>query len=169
MNITTRIINEKMLINFDNKKGLSVLICGWMLILCVFLSEIGIFNSDFMTIGPSNHTVFMKTKIDTWRKWIFMCIFTILSSMVHSYICDCIWPFISNTICDHKESVLPYSKNDCMFIIQVYYSYHHVFGTVQMFLVITQVDFLVLRMVSELSISYLTHKKFMENKITMIK
>jgi hypothetical protein len=78
---------------------------------------------------------------------------------------DAISPWIINTITDHKNMYIPYSKVVCITISQIWSMYCNVMGILNMFLAFTQVDFIIVRTVADLSMSMYTNIRFLKNKV----
>lgn len=92
---------------FNDKRLTSLLLVVWILMTYGFFDAIGIVESEFVTIGPSDHTKFMGTTLDTWNKWGYVAVFTFANSIVHEFVVDSIDPWIQNTVQDHKSKVSP--------------------------------------------------------------
>lgn len=71
----------------------------------------------------------------------------------------------TNTIQDHKTKYLPYSKGVCMLITQIYTIFCHVMSIFGIFLLFSQIDFLVIRTIADLLVNQYTTTMFMQNKI----
>jgi len=115
-------------------------------------------QSDFVTIGPSAHTKFMGTTLDTWDKWFYVAVFSFLNTIVHEFVSDSLNPWIQNTLQDHKSRFLPYSKMTSQLILVTYTVYTHVTMLFAIFLSMSQLDFLIIRMVADIIVTtYSTH------------
>ena len=50
---------------FHDKRATSVIMFAWMIAMVFFAQHIGIFDTEFMTFGPSSHTRFMGAVLNT--------------------------------------------------------------------------------------------------------
>lgn len=150
---------------FDDKRKTCVCLSCWMCIVMVILYEIGILKSKFMTLGPSDSTVFMGIAINTWYRYNLVMTFTFVNTCINDFMSDAISPWIINTITDHKNMYIPYSKVTCICISQIWSMYCNCMGVLNMFLAFTQIDFIIVRTVADLSMSMYTNIKFLKHKI----
>lgn len=65
---------------------------------------------------------------------------------------------------DHKTRYLPYSKSMCLWISQAETLYGCIMGIFGIFLFFSQIDFLLIRALAELSVNHYTTNMFMEPK-----
>jgi hypothetical protein len=151
---------------FDDKRLTVCLLMTWLIIVVVVFKDIGLLDTKFMTYGPSPHTVFMGVTLDTWYKWNMVAAFTFINTSINDFMSDAISPWILNTITDHKAKYLPYSKTTCLMISQLWSIYCNIMGVFGLFLAMTQVDFVLIRMVADLTVNVYTNLKFMRNKVT---
>lgn len=150
---------------FDDKRITCVCLCSWMCIVMVILYEIGILHSKFMTLGPSENTIFMGIAINTWYRYNLVVLFCFVNTCINDFMSDAISPWIINTITDHKNMYIPYSKFTCICVSQTWSMYCNVMGILNMFLAFTQVDFMIVRIVADLSMSMYTNVKFLRHKV----
>ena len=122
-------------------------------------------DTKFMSFGPSTTTIFMGIVLDTWYKWGLVAAFTFVNTSINDFMSDAISPWILNTITDHKSKYLPYSKFICLMISQLWSIYCNVMSVFGLFLAMTQVDFVFIRMSADLFVSVYTNMRFMRNKV----
>ena len=77
---------------------------------------------------------------------------------------DALSPWILNTITDHKTKYIPYSKTMCLLITQCWAIYCNIMGVFGLFLAMTQIDFVLIRMAADLFVNAYTTTKFMRDK-----
>ena len=150
---------------FDDKRLTSVLLMTWMTMVLAIFSELGIMDSHFMKLGPGAHSKVMGVDLDTWYKWSCIAVFTFLSTAVNAFVGDAIMPWIQNTIQDHKTKFLPYSKLTCIVITQVWTLYCCVMSVFALFVMLSQVDFLLIRICADLLVNFYTSIAFMRGKV----
>ena len=151
---------------FDDKRRTVCLLMAWLTTVLVVFKDIGLLDTKFMTFGPSPNTNFMGIKLDTWYKWNMVAAFTFINTSINDFMSDALSPWILNTITDHKTKYLPYSKLTCLAISQMWSIYCSIMGVFGLFLAMTQVDFLLIRMAADLTVNVYTNLKFMRNKVT---
>jgi hypothetical protein len=59
---------------------------------------------------------------------------------------------------------LPYSKWTCVCIVQTFSMYAIIMGTIHLFVALSQIDFMLMRMFADLLVNYYTTKRFMQFK-----
>lgn len=151
---------------FDDKRIAVVFLMIWLVIVVVVFKDIGLLDTKFMSAGPSDKTVFMGMVLDTWYKWGLVAGFTFVNTSINDFMSDAISPWLLNTITDHKNKFLPYSKGTCLAISQLWSVYCNVMSVFGLFLAMTQVDFVLIRMAADLTVNVYTNLRFMRNKVT---
>lgn len=149
---------------FDDKRACAAVLMLWTVSVCGLLQTLDLLHSDFMTWGPSVHTRFMTVSIDTWDKWWLLSVATFSNACITEFMTDAIVPWLQNTIQDHKTQFLPYRKATCFFISQAWCFHCNVMALFSVALIMTQIDFLMVRMAADLLVSSFTTFKFMRNK-----
>lgn len=149
---------------FDDKRVITVFLMAWLSIVLVVFKDIGLLNTTFMALGPSESTVFMGVKLNTWYKWGLVAAFTFINTSVNDFVSDALSPWILNTITDHKTRFIPYSKVVCLVITQTWSVYCNIMSVFGIFLAMSQIDFVLIRMVADLMVNAYTTTKFMRNK-----
>ena len=149
---------------FDDKRVISVFLVCWLSLVLVVFKDIGLMETKFMTLGPSDATMFMGVKLDTWYKWGMVAAFTFINTSVNDFMSDAISPWILNTITDHKTRFIPYSKLVCVMVTQTWSLYCNIMGVFSIFLAMSQIDFVLIRMSADLMVNAYTTTKFLRNK-----
>jgi hypothetical protein len=151
---------------FDDKRAATALLVVWMVIVCGTLQTLDLLHSDFMTCGPSPHTRFMTVAIDTWPRWWLLASATFANTCVTDFMSDAIAPWLQNTMQDHKTRFLPYSKLTCYIISQTWAIHCSIMALFSVALIMSQIDFLLIRVGADLLVNTFTAFKFMRNKTT---
>ena len=149
---------------FDDKRIGCVVLSVWMAIVLTIFWEIGILHSKFMTLGPSDSTIFMNTPINTWYRYNLVALFTFVNTCINDFMSDSISPWILNTITDHKNKYIPYPKVVCIGISQFWSFYCNIMSIFNVFLSLTQIDFVLIRTSADLVMSVYTNVKFLRYK-----
>jgi hypothetical protein len=151
---------------FDNK----LLICGCILlwtclsssVFCIIMIRDG---SNFLMIGPNDRNQLFGVKMDSWFKWWVTAIYTFVSTAIAAFASDALCPFFTNVIEDHKTKHIPYSKFTCLMIVQVFTIYGVIMSVIGMFVALTQVDFMFIRIAADLMVNAHTTYYFLRGKI----
>jgi hypothetical protein len=150
---------------FDDKRVLAILIAAWTTTICVIFICIMVDDeSPFLSFGPNSQTVLFGFKLDTWTKWGCVALYTFVSTCIADFTSDSVGPWITNTIQDHKNMYLPYQKWTCVCIVQTFSMYAIIMGTIHLFVALSQIDFMLMRMFADLLVNYYTTRRFMQFK-----
>jgi len=150
---------------FEDKRLAVALLMVWLCIVAIVFKDIGLLETRFVTFGPSAGTIFMGVTLDTWYKWSLVAAFTFVNTLVNDFMSDAISPWIVNTITDHKTRYIPYPKGVCLMITQMWAVYCNLMGVLALFIAMTQIDFVLIRMGADLTVNMYTNLKFMHNKL----
>jgi hypothetical protein len=71
---------------------------------------------------------------------------------------------MANSICDHKNRFIPYSKSTCLLISQLWAIYCAVMSIASISLVFSQFDLLAVRLLVDLMVNQYTTTRFLQNK-----
>jgi len=150
---------------FDNKLKLCAALMLWTLISCSVFCFIMIKDgSNFLTVGPNASNQLLGVKMDTWFKWWVTAIYTFVSTAIAAFSSDALCPFFTNVIEDHKTKYIPYSKFTCLMIVQCFTIYGVIMSVIGMFVALTQVDFMLIRIAADLVVNAHTTYYFLRNK-----
>jgi hypothetical protein len=151
------------LIFHDQRKAVMALYF-WLFILLGLFFFAGVGDSDFINFGPSDTAKFMSISIDTWGKWSIIAVFQFCNTFINIFVSETMWPWIQNTIQDHKNKYLPYSKTACMWICQTYYLYGNIVSMFSLFAMFIQIDFMLIRTLADILVSFYTTNQFLKYK-----
>ena len=149
---------------FDDKRLAVCVLMVWLCIVMIVFKDIGLLETSFMSFGPSSTAKFMGVVLDTYYKWGMVAIFTLVNTSINDFMSDAISPWIINTITDHKSKFIPYPKYICLGISQLWSVYCNLMSVFGMFLAMTQMDFVMIRMMADLTVNTYTNLKFMRHK-----
>jgi hypothetical protein len=151
---------------FDNKLLIAGLILLWTCVSsCVFCVIMIKDDSNFLMLGPNTRNQLFGVKMDTWFKWWVTAIYTFVSTAIAAIASDALCPFFTNVIEDHKTVHIPYSKFTCLMIVQVFTIYGVIMSVIGMFVALTQVDFMFIRIAADLIVNGHTTYYFLRGKI----
>jgi hypothetical protein len=150
---------------FDNKLTLCTMLMFWTIgsstVFCYIMIKD---NSKFLVLGPNESNQLLGVKMDTWFKWWVTAIYTFLSTAIAAFAGDALCPFFSNVIEDHKTKHIPYSKFTCLLIVQCFTIYGVIMSVIGMFVALTQVDFMLIRIAADLLVNSHTTYYFLRGK-----
>jgi len=150
---------------FDDKRLLTLALFLWTLISSlVFIYIMIADNSNFLLFGPNKVNKLLGVHLDSWFKWWVTAIYTFVSTAIAAFAGDSLLPFINNTIQDHKTEYIPYSKFTCLVIIQVFTVYAVIMSVIGMFVALTQVDFMLIRILADIIVNHFTTYWFLRGK-----
>ena len=149
---------------FDDKRLAVTVLMAWLTVVMTVFKDIGLLDTAFMAFGPSVTAKFMGVVLDTWYKWGMVAGFTLVNTSVNDFMSDAISPWIINTITDHKSKYIPYPKYMCLAISQLWSVYCNLMSVFGMFLAMTQMDFVLIRMLADLTVNTYTNLRFMRHK-----
>lgn len=150
---------------FDNKLKLCAALMFWTVMSCSVFCFIMIKDgSNFLTVGPNASNQLLGVKMDTWFKWWVTAIYTFVSTAIAAFSSDALCPFFSNVIEDHKTKFIPYSKFYCLMIVQCFTIYGVIMSVIGMFVALTQVDFMLIRIAADLVVNAHTTYYFLRGK-----
>lgn len=149
---------------FDDKRVVTAVLMFYLTLVLVTMKEIGLLDSKFMNMGPSDETSFMGVTLNTWYKWSLVACFTFVNTSINDFMSDAISPWILNTITDHKAKYIPYSKCVCLVITQLWSLYCNIMSVFSIFLAMSQIDFVLIRMIADLTVNAYTTTKFIRHK-----
>jgi len=150
---------------FDNKLTLCAMLMFWTVgssaVFCYIMIKD---HSKFLMLGPNDANQLLGVKMDTWFKWWVTAIYTFLSTAIAAFAGDALCPFFSNVIEDHKTKHIPYSKFTCLLIVQCFTIYGVIMSVIGMFVALTQVDFMLIRIAADLLVNSHTTYYFLRGK-----
>lgn len=149
---------------FDDKRVAITCLMVWLVIVLLCFNSIGLFHSDFIRLGPSETTKIMTMTINTWDEWIMVAVASFTSTCFNDFFSDSLSPFFLNTIQDQKTKYLPYSKLTCYIILQLWSVYCALMSIFSVGLLMSQIDFLLIRLVADLIVNTFTTFKFLRGK-----
>lgn len=149
----------------ENKLYVTALFILWGSISVVIFSQLGAFHMKFMHVGPSSDCVFLGLQVDTWPKWTFVAGFSFLNTLLNELFGNILFPFFTNTIMDHKAHYIPYSRWTCNAIACLYDIYTHVMSFFAIYLLFSQIDFLVIRCFADVLSTLWTNAYYLQYKI----
>jgi len=150
---------------FADKRQTTILMLLWLTVaVTIYASCANIEENEFLHMGPSNSTKIMGVVIDSWAKWYTVSVLAFVKTGMNEFIGDSIGPWVINTIQDEKTKMLPYSKRVCILIVEMYTVYSHVMAVFGLALMLSQIDFLIVRVMADMIVTAYSLNRFMANK-----
>lgn len=120
----------------------------------------------FFNFGPNSNVNFIGIAVDNWAKWSQLMTFTIVTQSLKMMADEIISPWILNTIMDDKSIIhsddIDYYKSQ--FICQTYYLFSAIVKFVQISISITQLDFVLAYISTDIVISVYTTHMYLKSK-----
>jgi hypothetical protein len=149
---------------FEDKRMTSAFLVVWLLVVLACFADLGVMESKFIAFGPTEHTWLMGIAINTWRRWWCVAGFTFVNTAINDFVGDSVVPWIVNVLQDPKTRYLPYSKFTCWSITQTYSVYVNVMSIFGIHLLLSQLDFMLIRMLADGIVNVYTTYTFMAHK-----
>ena len=141
------------------------LMCVWLTLVIVIMTEIGIFsNPSFVAFGPRPTLMFMHVQVDTQYKYIMLVIMVIMHTIVSDFISDSLSPHILNHVQDVRNRYLPHHHRLYYAITSLWAVYCAVSQLFLIFLALGQLDLLIVRLLSDIAANMLTTSIYLGNK-----
>lgn len=150
---------------FDDKRLMCACLGVWLCLLLGIFSHLGIMETQLLGFGPSAHTRFVGVAIDTWYKWSLVATFSFTNTLINDLSGDSIVPFLTNVVQDHKTLYLPYSRLVCWAISSAWSFYVRMVSVLSIFLLMSQVDFVLIGALADLIVNTYTCFRFMRGKV----
>lgn len=124
-------------------------------------------DNDFVIWGPSDRIRFAGYTIDTWERWAYVMIFSIVSQVSISISENTLSPYITNVVRDHKTQQLTNPLLRGHLVVQLKTSYDWILGILNTSLWVTlQVQFLLVGLLTDLAVSAVMTQRFLNAKKT---
>ena len=151
---------------FVDLRLISLIMCVWLAIVIVIMTEIGIFaNPAFVGFGPRPTLMFMHVQVDTSYKYSMLVVMIILHTIVTDFISDSLSPHILNHVQDLRNRYLPHRHIVYYAITSLWAVYCAVSQLFLIFLALGQLDLLVVRLLSDIVANTITTSLYLENKV----
>lgn len=151
---------------FDDKRLLVALLGIWTILSAMMFGAIMLEDgSHFLSFGPNPETVLFGSKLDSWTKWWVVAVYTFVSTAIAAFSSDAVVPWITNTIQDHKTRYIPYAPWMCITIIQVFTIYAVIMSVIGLFVALSQIDFMLIRLLADLIVNHVTTIWFLRGKV----
>lgn len=149
---------------FDDHRILMGVLWCWLAIILALFTEMGLMKSDFVRFGPSASTEYVGIKLDTWRKWLLVAVFTALSSFMNDFANESLEPLFINVLRDPKQKYIPYSKVTCVIITQLWTVYGSIMGLFSLYTYFSQLDLLLIKLLVALFVGQYSTLRYLRNK-----
>lgn len=149
---------------FNDKRCTAVVIMVWLVLLIVIFFSLGVLHSNFFRFGPSPSLHFMTIAIDTPEEWTMLAVYCCVDTLVKTFGHDSIVPWLTHTLADPKCRTIPYRRSTCLAVMEVYFAYVHISGMFKFFLSLAQFDFVLINMLSDMSMKIYSYSSYMESK-----
>jgi hypothetical protein len=150
---------------FVDMRYIVVVMVAWLICICTVLCELGLLeNSRFVAFGPRASLQFMHMNIDTGYKYGMLVLLIILHTFITECIGDSLGPHVLNVLQDPRTRQLPHPPKLYYAITTVWTMYCAVSQLIVIFLVLAQLDLLLVRLISELLATAMTTTLYLHGK-----
>jgi hypothetical protein len=149
---------------FEDKRATVVCMCMWLALVVGGCYTLGVGDNKFLQFGPTESTVVMGFRVDTWSRWTVVSVFCFVNTCMNEFIGNSLNPWIVNTVQDAKAPEIPYNKLTCIIIVQLYGVYCHIMSLVGLSLLFSQIDLLFVRMAAEAVVGSFALTRFLAHK-----
>ena len=149
---------------FENiERHISNLIIGWIFVCIVFGSIISFNNNHLLQIGPNKNLVIFGFCVDTKEKYALVVTFCFINSGIRTLNHNIIQPYVINVIQDISNNIIinNYQSYKLIFIHTIY-NWFDFF--MYMNILITQIDMLVIEIVIDLIMTYISTSYYLKVK-----
>jgi len=150
---------------FDDHRVLMLVLWCWLALVLALFTEMGLMRSEFVRFGPSEYTEYVGIKLDTWRKWSMVAVFTALSSFMNDFANESLEPLFINVMRDPKQKYIPYSKMTCVLITQLWTVYGSIMSLFSLYTYFSQLDLLLVKLVVALLVGQYSTLRYLRNKV----
>ncbi len=140
----------------------------WIILILALLGYMDIYHSTFFRFGPSEHLLFFSTPINTWIRYLLLCLYVIINQTLMTIALNVISPWLINTIQNITITVISLQKWKIYLISIIWTMYLWLEGLVAIRVYLSQIDillyvFLVNQFASTLILTrYLKEKSYYE-------
>ena len=149
---------------FHDKRQIVAVFSVWGLIVLIMFWFCGIFQSDFVHVGPSDKVKFLNFPINSWLRWCFVALFCVIDSAMWEITHEAITPWALNTVLDPKAQTLPYPKAMCLLVIESYYIHGVIIGPFAFWMSLTQFDFALIKGGASMLMRTYSHYQYIKDK-----
>jgi hypothetical protein len=117
-----------------------------------------IFASEYFSFGPSERIKMFSWNINNWYKWSAVTVYVVINQFIQTLGLEVITPWMISSVQNKQVYTLDYKPAITQIIIQIWYIYMWVSRIISIQLLLSQIDFLLLVLVVDLSTTlYTTH------------
>jgi len=149
---------------FHDKRLVAAVFFAWGCVVMMMFGYTGVLHSRFMRFGPSAHVKFLDYEIDTWSKWSFVALFSVVDSAMWELAHEAIHPWEINSVLDPKSCALPYSKATCLLVLESYYLHGVIVGPIAFWISLTQIDFVLIKGAATMVMRTYSHYQYIKDK-----
>ena len=142
----------------------------WLICITTILCELGLLsNSSFVAFGPRPELRFIHMAIDTPYKYGMLVLLILAHTFITEVIGDSLGPHVLNVLQDPRIVELPHSHKLYYVLTTLWCMYCSVSQLIVIFLVLAQLDLLLVRLGSELLATAFTTALYLNGKRQMAK
>lgn len=143
----------------------SRIITGWVLGCCMLISYTVDTTNSFYNVGPSDNLTFIGITIDTEFKYACIIVYCLINTVIRSCSHNIVYPYITLNIQDPSNKNKVQNPHEIVTINILYYWFDWI---IYINLLISQVDMIIIEMISEIIITNLITYKYIREKISQV-
>lgn len=125
-----------------------VLFClyAWVVFVAIIFGTLfDYFSSEFYSFGPSPtlYIVGINFLVDTWPKYIWLCIYVMCQSFIISFAGDIIYPWINAVVLNTQATYIEIPKVEAFFIVNGMYLVFNLFTLFSIGISMSQLGFFI--------------------------
>lgn len=142
----------------------SRIITGWVVGCCILIAYTADINNSFYNIGPNDNVTFIGVTIDTDVKYACIIIYCFINTIIRSCNHNIIYPYITLNIQDPSNKNTVKNPQEIVSMNTLYYWFDWI---IYINLLTSQVDMIIVEMISELIVTNLITYKYIRDKKSM--
>lgn len=122
-------------------------------------------KTSYFSFGPNELLSVGGIKIDTILKYIILIIFIIIFNMFKSYRQTNIYPWVMNSVYDHKNKyIYNYNYWETIYIVNANYLFDNIYGIFGIMLQLSQIDIALIYIFANEIMSIFVTTKYLNDK-----
>jgi hypothetical protein len=151
---------------FTNQGPVAGALGVWMFFavgLAIWASTSDVSRSEFFEFGPNATVQFLGASVDSWPRWSLLMSFTVVTQALKILADEVISPWILHVVMnDGNSKVRSYVISQV--ICQLYYGFSCIVRFFQVSVSVSQVDFVLALLITDLVVSFFTTDRYLRNR-----
>lgn len=140
---------------------ISRIITGWIIGCCMLIGYTVDVNNSFYNFGPSDNLTFIGVTINTEFKYAYIIIYCFINTIIRSCNHNIIHPYITLNVQDTSNKNNVQNSHEIVTMNTLYYWFDWI---IYINLLISQVDMIIIEIISEIIVTNLITYKYVKMK-----